>query len=245
MKNISLLIYSVLIFLVSLFLFQVILYALGVVLLFLVLSTLAEIIWSYRNSLVHWSIIKTTLSIILSASLAISIYSLIFLSIDFCLTEVFMVTPKLPSISGIVLLITLIILFSFTNCQSLFKNKNAYLLLLFYLFLSGIFYLGYRNKKLALEYLPKIYRISDKWGIQGMMIKISGVNLFPVWKQGQIFVGENKMNIISWSEKEIISEVPVPGNFGLMELKVIREDGVISNSLPFELRDPSFLNEVN
>lgn len=242
MKNTSVIIYSVLIFILSLLLFQAIFYALGIVLLFLVFLVIAEIFYSYRRSPMLWSILKTAINIFLSAALTMSVYIFIFLPIDFCLTDVFMVTPKFPPFAGILFLIIFITLFSFIGWQKIFKKKGAYILVLFVFFLSGIFFLEYRDKKRSLEYLPKIYKINNKWGIQGMIIRINGVNLFPAWKKGQVIIGDNTLNIISWDEKEITGEISVPTNFGLKELTVARDDNLISNSLPFEFRDPSTLN---
>jgi len=94
---------------------------------------------------------------------------------------------------------------------------------------------------LAREYLPKIYDISPNWGIQGQLVEIKGVNFFPAWKEGEVLFNGQEMVIMAWNEELIIAEQPVPAEFGKTTLFIVRNDGVISNKLPFEVRDPNTL----
>jgi hypothetical protein len=241
MKQPLVVIYSVLVFLIALFFFNFVFYALGAVLVFLVVSTLVEIIWQYRKSEKLWRFLRPIINFSLSGVFAICFYCLFFLPLDFLLTEILMVTPKLPKMVNFGVLVLFIVFFVFYGWQRLLKKKNSYLFLLFFIFASGFFYLGYRKQKLALEYLPKIYSLEGKWGIQGMTVVIKGVNFGPTWKSGSVLAGETLFNNLEWSENKIKAELTVPADFGNFQLTVIRFDKILSNGFDYEVRDPKTL----
>ncbi len=241
MKQPLVVIYSVLVFLLALFFFQFVFYALGAVLLFLVGSTLVEILWQYRKSEKLWRFLRPAIDLTLSSILAVCFYCLLFLPLDFFLTEIAMLTPKLPKAVNFSMLALFILFFVFFHWQRFFIKRNSYFLILFFVFSSGFFYLAYRSQKLSLEYLPKIYRLDSKWGIQAMTVTVKGVNFGPTWKKGLVLAGENLMNIIQWDEKQVTAEVAVPTNFRIVPLVVIRFDGIVSNSMDYEIRDPKTL----
>lgn len=107
--------------------------------------------------------------------------------------------------------------------------------------ISTFVYRDFHQKKLAREYLPKIYKVSPNWGVQGQIIRIEGVNFGPSFRKGKVVVGTQEMVINYWEEKLVIIEQSVPAKFGQDELKIIRGDGVVSNKVPFELRNPDIL----
>ena len=228
---------SCLIFLASLFFFKAIIPALGLTLFFIFWVLLIEVVWQYRQS--TFLLILTKLLIV--AIFALSVYSLIYLPLEFLITEIWLITPKIPSIVSPVLLIILAGGFSLINWNDKLKVKFYRLFLLTFIVISVLVYLGYRQNKLAREYLPKIYNISPNWGIQGQLVKIKGVNFFPIWKKGKILFNGQEMRIKSWNEELIIAEQPVPAEFGETALFIVCSDGIISNKLPYEVRDPSTL----
>ena len=228
---------SCLIFLASLFFFKAIIPALGLTLFFIFWVLLIEVVWQYRQS--TFLLILTKL--LIAAIFALAVYSLIYLPLEFLITEIWLITPKIPSIVSPVLLIILAGGFSLINWNDKLKVKFYRLFLLTFIVISVLVYLGYRQNKLAREYLPKIYNISPNWGIQGQLVKIKGVNFFPIWKKGKVLFNGQEMRIKSWNEELIIAEQPVPAGFGKTTLFVVRSDGIISNKLPFEVRDPKTL----
>jgi len=228
---------SCLIFLASLFFFKAIIPALGLTLFFIFWVLLIEIAWQYRQS--TFLLILTKL--LIAAIFALSVYSLIYLPLEYLITEIWLITPKIPSIVSPISLIILAGGFSLINWDDRLKVKFWRLFLLTFIIISGLVYLGYRQNKLAREYLPKIYNITPNWGIQAQLIEIRGVNFFPIWKKGKVLFNSQEMIIKSWNEELIIAEQPVPAEFGKTALFIVRSDGIISNKLPYEVRDPSTL----
>ncbi len=231
----------VLVFLIALFFYQYIFYALGAVLIFLIGLTLVETLWHYLKSEKLWRFLRPAIDLSLSSALAICFYCLLFLPLDFYLTEIAMLTPKLPKLVNFSMLALFILFFVSFRWQRFFIKRNSSFLIIFFIFFSGFFYLGYRSRKLGLEYLPKIYQTDSEWGIQGMLVTIKGVNFGQTWRKGSVLAGENLMNVIKWDEEQVTAEVAVPKNFGIVPLVVVRFDGKVSNSLDFEIRDPKTL----
>jgi len=228
---------SCLIFLASLFFIKAIIPALGLTLFFIFWVLLIEVVWQYRQS--TFLLILTKL--LIAAIFALAVYSLIYLPLEFLITEIWLITPKIPSIVSPVLLIILAGGFSLINWNDKLKVKFYRLFLLTFIVISVLVYLGYRQNKLAREYLPKIYNITPNWGIQAQLIEIRGVNFFPIWKKGKVLFNSQEMIIKSWNEELIIAEQPVPAEFGETALFIVCSDGIISNKLPYEVRDPSTL----
>ena len=228
---------SCLIFLTSLFFFKAIIPALSLTLFFIFWVFLIEMVWQYRQS----TFLLTLTRPLIAAIFALFVYSLIYLPLEFLITEIWLITPKIPSIVSPVLLIILAGGFSLINWNDKLRVKSWRLFLLIFFIISGSVYLGCRQNKLAKEYLPKIYNITPNWGIQAQLIEIRGVNFFPIWKKGKILFNGQEMRIKSWNEELIIAEQPVPAEFGKTVLFIVRSDGIISNKLPFEVRDPNTL----
>ncbi|PJE68999.1 hypothetical protein COU96_02135, partial [Candidatus Shapirobacteria bacterium CG10_big_fil_rev_8_21_14_0_10_38_14] len=166
----------------SLFFFKAIILALGLTLFFIFWVLLIEIVWQYRQS----TFLLILNKFLIAAIFALSVYSLIYLPLEFLITEIWLITPKIPSMVSPVLLIILIGGLSQINWNDKLKVKSWRFFLLVFIIISSLVYLGYRQNKLAREYLPKIYNISPSWGIQAQLIEIRGVNFFPIWKKGKI-----------------------------------------------------------
>ena len=228
---------SCLLFLFGLFLFKAVFLALGITLVFLLLVTLLEVVWLYRKS----TVILGLANLIMAAAIALTVYILTYLPIEFLTTEILLIVPKIPSFFSLTFLLLLVIGFSLVNWGRILKIRLFAWVLVSLVVLSGFCYGIYRSHKLAREYLPKIYRISPNSGIQAEIVEIKGVNFFPIWKKGQILVGRQEMVVKFWNEELIKAEMPVPGRFGQVELWVVRSDGVISNKVPFEIKDPGEL----
>ena len=228
---------SCLLFLFGLFLFKAVFLALGIALVFLLLVTLLEVVWQYRES----TVILGLANLMMAAAIALTVYILTYLPIEFLTTGILLIVPKIPSLFSLTFLLLLVIGFSLVNWGRILKIRLFAWVLVSLVVLSGFCYGIYRSHKLAIEYLPKIYRISPNSGIQAEVVEIKGVNFSPVWKMGQIFVGEQEMVVKFWNEELIKAEMPVPSRFGSVELFIIRNDDIISNKVPFEIKDPGKL----
>lgn len=246
MKQTSIFISSCLVFFLTLILFRVVSYGLVAVLLFYLSSVMVKKIWDARESSFLWTIIMIPiLSLILSSIAGIAVYSLVFLPVEFLVTEIFFKIQKLPHYVSVTVLTVLIIAFNFVNWQRLIKTRRIAGLMLLFLFFSGLTYLKYRKEKLVREYLPKIYQVAPLQGIQGEIVKIKGVNFGPVWKNGEVFIGGDKMVVRDWNDQQIIFEQSVPSRFGKMDLKIFRRDGKVSNQVLFQIRNPDMLNIIH
>jgi hypothetical protein len=153
-----------------------------------------------------------------------------------------MLTPKINPYIPTLFLIILVLLFSLFNWEKvLAKGKIIVCLIILISGLSCFIYFDYRHSKLSLEYLPKIYKISPSWGIQGSTIKIEGVNFFPAWEKGKAFLDKEELYVKSWDEKSVVIEQPVMSRFGIFELYLVRNDGLQSNKFKFLVKDPKEL----
>jgi len=241
MTRYSAIIVSCLVFLAGLFVFKAIFLALGATLFFLLVWSLLEAVWYFRDS----PFILSLVNLCLAAILALAIYSLVFLPTEFLVTEVLLITPEVSSLGSLGFLGILVLglsLFSLGNVLLIKKWRWSIVSLLA---VSSLVYLFYRHHKLEREYLPKIYEVNPTFGIQAEIVKIRGVNFFPVWKRGKVILGNDEMVIRDWNEGLITAEQPVPSKFGQVKLWVARKDGVESNKVLFEIRDPGKLRDAD
>jgi len=244
MSRFSVTAFGVGVFFAGLYLFRAIFPALGLALGYLIASTFLEILWTYRKSPILFSIVRPAINFLVSAAIALSFYILLYLPIEFLLTEIFLKIPKIPPSIGTTVLISLAIVFTLVDWGERIQKKFSWVLLFLFVFVCGLVYLVYREEKLEREYLPKIYKVSPNWAIQGQIIKIQGVNFGPPFRKGIVAAGNEPMVIKSWAEKLVVVEQPVPAKFRLDRLRIIRSDNVSSNEVPFEIRDPDRLKGV-
>lgn len=175
--------------------------------------------------------------------LSLSFLILVYTPLEFRITEIWMLIPQLGKYIPTIFLILLVLIFSLFDWEKILSKSKIYIFVLLLIFgISSFVYLNYRNDKLSLEYLPRIYKISSWWGIQGSLIKIDGVNFSSQWEKGKAFLGNEELNVKSWEEKSIIIEQPVMSRFGQFDLYIIREDGLTSNKVPFWVKDPKELS---
>lgn len=179
----------------------------------------------------------------LSAFLSLAFLILIYTPLEFRITEIWMLTPQINKYIPTLFLIILVLIFNLFNWEKILaKGKIITFLFLAIFGLSCFIYYDYRHDKLSLEYLPKIYKISSSWGIQGSIIKIEGINFYPEWKKGKVFLGKEEIRVRSWDDKSISVEQPIMSRFGDFELYITRVDGLTSNKIPFLVRDPKELS---
>lgn len=183
------------------------------------------------------------LNYLIAAILAVSVFVIFYLPIEFILTEIWMVTPKIPPLTVTSILIIFIFLFSFVEWgRILRKNKFLLLILIGVIILTGFVYREWRHQKLEKGLLPKIYSVDPPhWGIQGSLIEIKGKNFFPDHKRGKVMIGNDELLIERWSDELVVARQQVPSEFGIFDLRLIRIDGVISNSIWFEAKNPDEL----
>lgn len=235
------LIFSFLVFLISFFLTQAIFPALVSTFIFLLLFIFTETACCY----LQWSkfprLTRSITNLLVVTILVLSFYTLLFLPVDYQITESWKITPEIPGLYRFAFLFLFAVVLNIIDWTRLLKTKLFRLTLVFLVVVCGLFSWGYRQEKLAREYLPKIYRISPDWGIQASRIEVRGRNFFPVWKKGKLMLDDQEAVIRIWEEKLIIVELPVPHKFGLVQLYVKRSDNQISNKVSFEIKDPSYL----
>lgn len=176
-----------------------------------------------------------------SALLALCLYFALYLPVEFTLTEILFIVPKInPWINTVVLLLAFLLSSTF-DISIILKNKLLKKLFLFSFIALFCFYGFYREEKLKREYLPKIYKVVLSGAIQAEMVEIHGVNFGPPFKRGWILVEGMDFQIKEWSENLVIAESAVPSMFDKKPLRLKSADGKISNGYTFEVEDPSKL----
>ena len=236
MKNFTNIIFSCLVFLITLLLFKSILVALGTALGFFILSLSFEYLHQISKSPNFTNNVFGLLMTVVSVSI---VYILFYLPLEFQITEIWMITPKIPPIINVLFIVFLVVIFTLINFQKLSKSDLFKGVLIFLVLYSCFIYKEYRRKKLPKENLPKIYSVDWEWGIQAKIIKIKGVNFISEGRFGKVFLDGEEMLAKLWKEDLITAEQQVPKRFGWVNLYLIRSDGIMSNKIPFEIKDPS------
>ena len=240
MKQFTNIVFSCLVFLITLFLFKAILIALGTALGFFLLSLLFEYLIQIPEFLIF---VDHVINLFIATISALIVYVLVYLPLEFQITEVWMITPKIPPIINTFFIVFLVIIFTLINFQKLSKSKLFKGVLIFFVLYSWFVYKEYRGKKLSKENLPKIYSVDWEWGIQARIIKIKGVNFMFEGKHGKAFLDNEELLVKLWKEDLITAEQQVPKRFGQVELYLVRSDGLVSNKVPFEIKDPGELGD--
>jgi len=241
MKQPRLLIFFSTFFLFGLLIFRAIFPALILTSVIFLASVVFEIVWYYKDSAPFLILIKPAVNFFVSASLALSCYIFLYLPVEFLLTEVLIKFAKIPQLVGTAVLVILAVGFSLVDWKKRLIKRSSWSLLFLFCVVSGLVYLVYRNEKLQREYLPKIFHVSPNWAIQRQLVKIEGLNFGHSFQKGTVVIGQEKMIIVTWSDNFILAEQPVPAGFAVSQLKVIKGNGVISNGIPFEIRNPDSL----
>lgn len=179
-------------------------------------------------------------------SLALAVYLILVHSFEYIFTEKFYVLKEISSYQKTFFLLFILLIFSMLSPKLKFKSNNKIIflsvLLLILTLIGNDFYTKHYNN---LQKIPKIYSINKNWGVQGSVIEIDGNNFGASWQQGKVMVDDMEMEIKSWSDEEIKAVQPVPNHFWTGNLYVINHYQNPSNSLKYEVFDPSKLNEKN
>ena len=229
------------VFIVSLLISKTILAALFFVFVFKGAKLAVDLYLSIRNipRFKKWLLLLTDVLTVLLLTFAV--YNLFFFPAELLLIDIFFVVPKIPAIYSNLFFIVIFLLFLFFDWQKV-KGRVFFKFLLVLEIVGAVVYLGCRKEKLAGEYLPKIYRVNISGGYQGEKLEISGVNFYPAFKRGKVILEKaGEVQILFWSENKVVGMIPVPARFGVVDLVVEREDGVISNVVKFEVKDPGKL----
>lgn len=241
-----------LIFLVTVFLFEQVLPALGVTAFFLFVVFLLEREaprWAKKTSNFAKNKLKaifskqTFNSSVLPTFFSMTVFFLLYLPVEFLITEVWLIAPRLNRFIGTGSLLAFVFVFNLIDWFKLLFSKKTGKIMFFLVLVIGI--LGYRlvrGEKLAREYLPKIYHVNPAQGIQGNIVRVEGVNFGLPHNRGSIFIGDEEESAIKfWSDNLVIFEQNVPGKFGKLDLRVLRKDKVMSNRWLFEVGNPDEL----
>jgi hypothetical protein len=189
-------------------------------------------------------ITKYSLSIIVSLE-TITVFLLVIIPAEYLLMEKFLVYKfidgRVKSRLFILIFLSLFVLNYFLKKFRKFGQKYLKILVLACLLsiIGNKFYSNYYGR---LQQYPKIYSVSSNWSIQGMPIIIEGKNFGEAWEKGKVKVGDIVFEIQSWSSQKIVATQPVPDHFFQGTLKVIKNNNDESQEIPFEIRDPSTLD---
>jgi len=176
-----------------------------------------------------------------SAIFGLSLYFLLFLPVEFLLTEVLFIVPRINPWINTGLLLFFLLTANLFDWGKIINKRRKLIVLLIIVVISFSFYGVYRRAKLNLEYLPKIYQVKPVWIIQGQLVEIKGVNFGPVWKKGKVVVDGMDFLVKDWNENKIIAEAPVPSKEGHFLLFIETKEGRVSNTLTLEIKDTDYL----
>ncbi len=185
--------------------------------------------------------IKTAIVSILET---IIFYILIITPAEYFLTERFLVFPFLSSDIKTFIFIAILVIIFVINYFSEPPKKFSRLFIIIVFVLAGFSGFGYKkylNYYGELQTYPKIYSISQEWGIQAVLVNIEGKNFGPTWQPGWVFVDEVEFRIVYWSPYLIVAEQPVSPKFFKGKLYLKDANNKISNGRDFEIRDPDSL----
>lgn len=186
--------------------------------------------------------IKRILDYFLLVLLSFCVFLLVFIPIDINLSQSSMWFNKFRIVLSTWLFLLIVFSLNFFDWVKVFSKIKFLIPILFLTFVSvGFLYKDYREERLIFESLPRIYQVSPKNGVQGRIIKIEGINLGHEYQSGKVFLGNDEMFIKFWSENMVIVEQSVPSKFGITNLYLVRNDGLVSNNLLFQIIDPNLL----
>lgn len=180
---------------------------------------------------------------IFSALLGLSLYFVLFLPIEYYLTEIQLSVSKVPSVINTVILFSFLLIANLFNLKNLINGRRRTVLAILFFSISFAYYGYYHQIKLSREYLPKIIKVSPTRFIQGEFIEIDGTNFGPTYNKGKVIINESEFIAKDWNDNKIIIESPVPDKFGTYYLYVKTKEGKISNQIPIEILNPDYLRQ--
>jgi len=244
MKYSLTIVFSSAVFLLGVFLFEAIAPALFFTVVFFFANLFFEKPHEWTESEDFKRIINYAENLLVGVLLALAVYCLLYLPIEFFLTEILYKIPRFPKFLPIMTLLSLTFVFNLIDWKKVFSKKRITVsLFLTLLTFSVMVYKEYRQEKLPREYLPKIYSVSADWGIQQTKVTITGVNFGPIWQKGKVSVDDlAEFNVLQWSDEKIEAEMMVPKKIGKGNIFVLTKGKKKSNPWPFEVKDPKELN---
>ena len=180
---------------------------------------------------------------IITALFALSLFFILFLPIDYYLTEIKFTIGKINPLINTGILFLFLLIANFFDWQSILNKKRGKIIFVLLFLASFTLYGLYREIKIERENLPKIINVSSARFIQGEIIEIDGINFVHAYEKGKVFVGNTEYQTQDWSNAKIFIEAPVPCKFGHFNLYVKNKEGKISNSISVETYDPASLNK--
>jgi len=192
-------------------------------------------------NLSFWEKLKTTFVSILET---IFLYILIVIPAEYFLTEYFSVFPFLSGDIKTAIFIVILTIVFVINYFSVPPKKFSWLFFIIVFILTGSSFFGHKKYLKyynELQSYPKIYNVSDEWGVQASLISIEGKNFGPTWQPGLVFVDKIEFRVMYWSPFLIVAEQPVPPKFFKGKLYVQDANNKRSNGWSFEIKDPDLL----
>lgn len=180
---------------------------------------------------------------IFTALLGLCFYFVLFLPIEYYLTEIQFSISKVPPVINTVILFLFLLIANLFNIKNLVNEKRKTVLVALFFLISFVCYGYYHQVKLSREYLPKIIKVSPTRFIQGEFIEIDGTNFGPTYNKGKVIINETEFIAKDWNDNKIIIESPVPDKFGTYYLYVKTKEGKISNQIPIEILNPDYLRQ--
>lgn len=179
---------------------------------------------------------------VFTALIGLSLYFILFLPLEYYLTEIQFSVSKVPPIINTGILFLFLLITNLFNFKNILNGKGKIIISTLLISFSFIYYGYYHQIKLSREYLPKINKISPSRFIQGEIIEIDGTNFGPIYDKGKVIINEKEFIVKDWSDNKIILESSVPDKYGRFNLYIKTSKGKVSNSVPIEMYDPAYLN---
>ncbi len=134
-------------------------------------------------------------------------------------------------------LLLLIVIFSLVSIKNqLIKWPKINFFIVGLFLITLFFHNQYTHFYSDLQQYPKIKKLSNDWGIQGSLVRITGKNFGEPHEPGKVYLDGAEMNIKKWSDKEVVFEVPVMDK-GKKELFIKnKKDNKQKNLLFFEVK---------
>lgn len=136
-------------------------------------------------------------------------------------TEIWWVQNSIHFDKATLFILLLIFILPLATWKWFNKNLQSKYFVFFLFILVTITHKAYSNFYDQLQKYPRIKNISKTWGIPGSWVKITGKNFGEPWQPGNIYLGETKMIIKKWDDKEVIFEIPINIKKDKQTLKVI------------------------
>lgn len=178
-----------------------------------------------------WPEICTSLLILMVFLISVDVY-------QYLTTEVWWLLDEINNAYASIYFLVLVLIFSFIPLKKWLLKSPVFI----YLILCFFFITLFAHRKYTLFYnetqqYPKVREVSKNWGIPGSWIKITGTNFGEESEPGNVFLGDKKMLIKKWSDKEIIFEINMEAGKGNHSLKILNnKDKQQKQTYNFEIK---------